>query len=506
MQEYRYRINEIRLNIKEDEDLILDKLAKKVGLEKSAIKDLEIVRKSIDARHKNDIKLVYSIDFSTGKKLNLPKSPDRTYLFPKAELDKNAKIAIVGFGPAGIFAGLALAQMGYRPLIFERGRDVDQRTLDVEDFWKRGNLNEESNVQFGEGGAGAFSDGKLTTNIRDKRIGKVLSELVKAGGPKEILYKHKAHIGTDLLKGVVKNIRQEIIKLGGRVYFSHKLKDIYLEEANKSLKRIIVEKDKRDYEIPCDKLILALGHSARDTFKLLKEKGFDMEQKNFSMGLRIQHPQDLINKAQYGDPGLSEILGPAEYKLNCKTDENRGVYTFCMCPGGEIILSSSKSGTLVSNGMSYHKRDGQYANSGLLVDVRKSDFPSDDVLAGIYLQESVEKRAYELARRYDLLESSIREFHMSDLSRALPDFVVRNISYALPILSKMLEGFSGKEALLKGPETRSSSPVRIIRDKNYEANIKNIYPIGEGAGYAGGIMSAAVDGIRVAESIASRGE
>lgn len=504
MQEHRYRINEIRLNIREDESILIDKVAKKIRINKSDIKDLQIVRKSIDARNKKDIKFVYCLEFSTSRKLNLDKSPDRNYIFSEARLDKDTRIAIIGFGPAGIFAGLVLAQMGYKPMIFERGNDVDQRTLDVENFWKTGELNEESNVQFGEGGAGTFSDGKLTTNIRDKRIGKVLSELVKAGGPSEILYKHKAHIGTDLLKGVVKNIRKEIIRMGGKVYFSHKFKEVCLDEEKESLESIIVEKDKKDYEIPCDKLILALGHSARDSFRMLKEKGFEMEQKNFSMGLRIQHPQDLINKAQYGEPSLSKILGPAEYKLHCRTSEKRGVYSFCMCPGGEIIVSSSSSKALVSNGMSYHERDGKYANSGLLVDVRKSDFPSEDVLAGIYLQESVEKRAYELAKKYKLLESSVRDFNVSDLKRALPEFVSRNLSEAFPILSKVIEGFDGKEALLKGPETRSSSPVRIFRDENYEANIKNIYPIGEGAGYAGGIMSAAVDGIRAVESIVAK--
>lgn len=501
--EHKYRITEIKLDLKESKEKLKEKISKKAKIKAEDIIDYEIIRESIDARKKPDIKLVYTIDFSTNKKLNLTDAPDRSYIFPTAKLSKDKKIVVVGFGPAGMFASLLLAQMGYRPLVIERGTDVDTRTLDVEAFWKGGPLKEDSNVQFGEGGAGAFSDGKLTTGISDYRIYKVLTELVNFGAPKEILYKHKPHIGTDLLKGVVKNIREEIKRLGGQVLFSTKLTDLVVEK--NTVSKIEVEKNEKKSLIEVDYLILAVGHSARDTFRMLFDKGMNMEQKQFSMGARIEHPQRLINKAQYGDEKLVEILGAADYKLNYKTEAGRGVYSFCMCPGGEVIVASSSQEQLLTNGMSYHARASEFANAALLVDVKKEDFPSKHPLAGVDLQEKYERLAFSIMKEYKLPETNIKEFKNSLLSKCLPDFVVDSILEALPNMGRRIEGFDGEEASLKGPETRSSSPVRFFRDENHMSNIKKLLPIGEGAGYAGGIMSAAIDGLRAAEKLIERG-
>ncbi|MDO5028006.1 MAG: FAD-dependent oxidoreductase [Bacillota bacterium] len=495
----KYRINEIKLKLNESEKLLKEKIAKKAGIRATDIEEISLVRKSIDARKKPDIKLVYTIDFKTKRKLKLDLAPDRTYRWPKENLAKDKKVIVVGFGPAGIFAGLVLAQRGYKPLIIERGQDVDQRTKDVEAFWAGGPFKDESNVQFGEGGAGAFSDGKLTTGISDSRIQKVLEELVNFGAPEEILYKHKPHVGTDILKNVVKNIRKEIISLGGQVCFGTRLVDIKLEEDQ--VRSILVQDQEGTRDLAVDHLILALGHSARDTFSMLYDRNLAMEQKQFSMGLRIEHPQELIDKAQYGDPGLAEILGPAEYKLSTRTKEGRGVYSFCMCPGGQVILSTSGTGQVLTNGMSYHARDSKFANAALLVDVRKEDFPSDHPLAGCQLQDHYERKAYQLMAAYKIPTTPIKDFKGSTLSHCLPDFVVDSIIEALPSLGRKLQGFDNPESILKGPETRSSSPVRFLRDSNFRSNIKNLYPIGEGAGHAGGIMSAAVDGLRAAEKV-----
>lgn len=498
----KYRISEIKLDLKEDKSKILDKLAKKAKISQNQIRDYTIVRESIDARKKPDIKLVYTVDFETDRALKLNPAPDLKYIEPEKVLEKDKKIMVVGFGPAGIFAGLTLAQMGYNPIIIERGTDVDTRTQDVESFWKGGPLKEESNVQYGEGGAGAFSDGKLTTGISNYRIHKVLNELHKHGGPEEILYKHKPHVGTDLLKGIVKNIRQEIISLGGQVRFSTKLVDFNVQDDN--ITSVKLETNHGIEELQVDEIILAIGHSARDTFRMLYDKGLTMDQKQFSMGFRIEHPQEMINKSQYGDPEIAKILGAADYKLSYRTkEENRGVYTFCMCPGGEVIKSSSSKGQVLSNGMSYHARDSKFANSALLVDVRKTDYESDHPLAGMFLQEKVEAKAYELSDNFSLLEADVASFEGSDLYKVLPEFISKSIIEVLPALGRKLKGFDGPKARFKGPETRSSSPVRFFRDENYRANIKNIHPCGEGAGYAGGIMSAAVDGIMVAEKIIS---
>lgn len=498
----RYRISELKIQLNETPDVLPFKIAKKLRIPENSIQDLVLVRESIDARKKNDIKKVYTVDFSVNKKLKLEKAPDRTYQFPKRRLPMNAKIVIVGFGPCGMFCGLLLAQMGYKPVIIERGCDVETRTNDVETFWKDGILKKNSNVQFGEGGAGAFSDGKLTTGINDPRIYKVLTSLHAFGAPEDILYKQKPHIGTDVLKNVVKTLREEIIRLGGQVLFSHQLTGIHY--ANDQLQGIDVQTDNGVEEWPCDKLVLAMGHSARDTFTMLHDVGLRMEQKRFSIGTRIEHPQTLIDESQYGDAAIASILGPAEYKLNARTKSGRGVYTFCMCPGGEVILASSDEGLVLSNGMSYHARDLEFANSGLLVDVYTEDFESEHPLAGMYFQERYERKAYERMQKYALPETTVQDFKTSVLAECLPPFAVDAICEALPMMGKKLKGFDAPNAKLKGPETRSSSPVRMPRDEQFESNIKGVYPGGEGAGFAGGIMSAAVDGIKIAEHIVMR--
>jgi len=533
-----YRIHQIKLDLKEPVDRIPDKILKKIGGRDLFIKEWDIVKESIDARDKNAIKKVYSVDFSVGSrknhkknlripsegKLKLEIAPDMTYKMAETREDAkklNQRPVVVGLGPAGLFCGFILAKAGYKPLIIERGKDVDRRKDDVDRFWETGELNTESNVQFGEGGAGTFSDGKLTTGIKDVRIRKMLEEMVKAGAPKDILYKQKPHIGTDVLRTVVKNIRNEIIKLGGNVMFETCLEDIHYEE-NK-LKSITVRDNVHDTckLLECDVMVLAIGHSARDTFRMLKDSEVEMMQKPFSIGMRIEHPQDVIDIAQYGRPARELGLPVAEYKINhrCAADgpaEGRGVYTFCMCPGGHVITASSQEGGVVTNGMSYHDRDSGTANSALLCDVRTSDFGSDDVLAGVYFQEKYEQLAFEAGgRNYKAPKSTWGEFRDGSegaqaVLSCLPEFTAAAFREAMPHLGRKLKGFDADDSVVTAVEARSSSPVRFVRNESYVGRLTGMnegevltgfYPCGEGAGYAGGITSAAVDGIRVAEAI-----
>ncbi len=494
-----YRIHEIKIGIDDSWDVIPGKIAKKIGIKNLKVQDFNVVKESIDARDKKNIRRSLTVDFACNKKLNLPIAPDMTYEFSEQRYDKSKRPVIVGFGPCGMFAALVLAQMGYKPIVLERGKSVDQRTEDVHKFWETGELDENSNVQFGEGGAGTFSDGKLTTGIKDKRIRKVLEEFVNFGGPKDILYKHKAHIGTDVLKNVVKNIRKEIIRLGGDVRFSSQVKDILTEKDK--ITGVVVENYNNTYKINCDKVVFAIGHSARDTFAMLYEQGVEMNQKPFSIGVRIEHPQEIINIAQYGSNEIAKKLGAAEYKLNYRCKNGRGVYTFCMCPGGVVVMASSSKGQVVTNGMSYRARDGKFANSGLLVDVRVEDFQSDHPLAGVWFQEKYERKAFEISGGYNFPTCRWDDFRNSDIAKCLPDFAVESICEALPEMGKKLKGFDMPDAVMKGVETRSSSPVRFKRDENMNSNIVGLFPAGEGAGYAGGIVSAAVDGIKIAEKI-----
>lgn len=519
----RYRIHQIKLNIDDDHSVFEKAVKKKLKRRDIKLSDITIVKESIDARKKPDVKLVYSLDFSCDEKLPLDEAKVQDYDVlmadrmdacrkKAAELDAAGEVkrpVIAGFGPCGMFAGLLLAQAGMKPIVIERGQAVEDRMKSVQQFWDGGRLDPESNVQFGEGGAGTFSDGKLTTGVKDMRIGKVLREFVAAGADEDILYKQKPHIGTDRLVDIVRNIRKQIEELGGEVRFSTRLEDLAVEydeltgtdnmTQGRKLKAVVTNKG----IIETDTLILAIGHSARDTFEMLLENKLPMEQKPFSIGVRIEHPQELINRAQYGDPELAEKLGAADYKLNHRCENGRGVYTFCMCPGGHVINASSEAGTAVTNGMSNSGRDSYYANSGLLVDVRPEDFGSDHPLAGVEFQRKYERLAYEMGEGANpkSVYGKFRTDKNDKVRCSLPEFAAESIIEAMPYLGKKLKGFDSGDAVLTAVETRSSSPVRIRRGEDMQTSIAGVYPAGEGPGYAGGIMSAAVDGIKAAEMI-----
>lgn len=505
-----YRIHEIKCTLKEDISVIPDKIMRRMS--KAAgdftISDWKIRKESIDARDKGDILRVYTIDFDGEGSLDPStiKGIEEVVVKPAPQLkigskELNSPPVIIGFGPCGLFAALTLAEMGYAPIVYERGASMDQRVKDVKDFWENGILNEESNVQFGEGGAGTFSDGKLTSGIKDNRIQKVLKEFVDAGGGEDLLYKQKPHIGTDILRSVVVTLREKIIRLGGQVNFNSKVTDIFTDDNGITA----VEINGFD-KVDCNVIILAMGHSARDTQKMLLKKGLNMEQKPFSMGLRIEHPQELINKSQYGAVAM-DVLGPAEYKLSHKCKNGRGVYTFCMCPGGHVICASSDKNRLVTNGMSHRKRSSGKANSGILVDLRPEDYPSDSPLAGVELQIEVEEKAFiATGSSYKLPKCTYKELKErkglgAAIGDCLPTFVIDSILEAMPNFGRKIRGFDKENSVFYGVETRSSSPVRLVRDQGYEGSIKGLYPGGEGAGYAGGIMSASIDGIRIGEEV-----
>ncbi len=532
-----YRIHQIKLRPEQSRELLPQKIMKKLGRSDLIIKDWKIARESIDARDKKNIYLVYSVDFvcvykknpkkearlASDGKLRLEITPDETYRFPETEPDARKLMhrpVVIGFGPAGMFCALILAQAGYRPLVLERGQCVEKRTQSVRRFWETGVLNPQSNVQFGEGGAGTFSDGKLTTGTKDPRISKVLAELAKAGAPEDILYKQKPHVGTDILREVVKNIRNEIISLGGEVRFSSLASDLLVETTAEGSKISAVRIKQIDDMGNCigeeiletEVCVLAPGHSARDTFRMLRSKGIFMRKKPFSIGVRIEHPQEVIDRAQYGAPADEAGLPPADYKINHRCENGRGVYTFCMCPGGEVIVASSQEGGVVTNGMSYRDRASGVANSALLCDVRTTDFGSEDVLSGVEFQKKYERLAFiNGGGDYKPPRSTwgeLRDGRAPDVENSLPAFATEAFREAMPYLGRKIKGFDDDNAILTAVETRSSSPVRIIRDENMCAQIgdedaamplEGLFPCGEGAGYAGGITSAAVDGIRIAE-------
>lgn len=509
----RYRIEQIKLRPGQPKDLLADAVRKKLRRRDLEIRDLKILRESIDARRKPDVRLVYTVSFECGEALDLPEARERTYRppFAKEELRAAADVSfprpvVAGYGPAGMFAALVLARWGLRPVIVERGQPVDDRVRTVEEFWRTGRLDPESNVQFGEGGAGTFSDGKLTTNAKDIRNGFILETFAAAGADPEILYRQKPHIGTDRLRGIVKNIREETRGLGGTFLFSTRLTDVVIGDGG-ALEGVVLRDAGTGEEtvMRTDRLILATGHSAADTFGMLHERGVAMEQKPFSVGVRIEHPQAMIDEAQYGDPELAKLLGPAEYKLNHRCADGRGVYTFCMCPGGRVINSASEETGVVTNGMSLSGRDSGTANSGLLVDVRTEDFGSDHPLAGIWFQREHEQRALRAAGSMpDMPKTTYGRFRADreDIVRAcLPEFAGDAIAEAMPHLGRRLRGFDRDDSVLTGVETRSSSPVRITRDAGGMSSVPGIMPAGEGPGYAGGIMSAAADGIRIAEKL-----
>lgn len=517
MRQNTYRIHQIKIGMNESKGDIPRKIIQRIGNKNLILTDVEIIKESIDARDKKDIKFVYSVDFRAvtrqnprqfvtipkTKKNGLEDAPDMRYQEVSAgDMEMKHRPVIVGFGPCGMFAGLILAKRGYAPVILERGNKVEQRVEDVENFWKNGILNTESNVQFGEGGAGTFSDGKLTTGIKDVRIRKVLKEFVKAGADEDILYKQKPHIGTDVLRTVVKNIRETIIENGGEIHFGAKMTELVVED--RGVKGVVYEQNGERHTLETEDVILAIGHSARDTFRYLFEKGVKMTQKPFSIGVRIEHPQSLIDRAQYGD---TKGLPPAEYKLSHRCENGRGVYTFCMCPGGEVVMASSMENAVVTNGMSNRNRDSGTANSALLVDVRVEDFGSTHPLAGVEFQEKYERLAFENGgRTYKAPTTTWGAFRdqkpeAEAVENSLPAFAAEAMREAMPFLGRKIKGFDADDAKMTAVETRSSSPVRFPRNENMEGTFTGLYPAGEGTGHAGGITSAACDGIKAAEKI-----
>ncbi len=527
---YRYTVSGLKLDVNKwleagyDDnrearivDFLKGQLSKKLGISKDKLFDLQLIKESIDARKKDNINFTYTVDFSLGftaKKLK--EAPKRVYEdVPYGSEACQHRPLVVGFGPCGMMAALLLAERGFKPIVIERGKSVDKRAEDVERFWNERILDENSNVQFGAGGAGTFSDGKLTTGIKDLRIRKVLKDFVELGAPKDILYKGKPHIGTDVLREVVKNLEKRITSLGGRILYSTCFEHMeFGTDGQLNAIEAIDIKSGEKIKILCNELILAIGHSARDTFSNLYNQGVVMEQKPFSIGVRIEHPQEIIDMAQYGSTG---ILPPADYKLNHRCENGRGLYTFCMCPGGHVIMAASKDKTVVTNGMSNRSRDSGVANSGLLCDVRTSDFGSDHALAGVEFQERYERLAFENGGgNYLPPKCTWKEFkgkgdNSVRVKNSLPEFAVDAILEAMPNLGRKLKGFDMDEAVFTAVETRSSSPVRFHRNESMEGYIdsadnervllKGFYPCGEGAGYAGGIISAACDGIKAAETI-----
>lgn len=530
------RLNNIKLPLSYTNKQVLSAAAQKLGIPQTQITSCEVVKRSVDARKKQDVCFVVTLELA----LKNPKDEARIiarlnpsvgalaepYAPPVFHRIANAprfRPVIVGFGPAGLFAALTLAQAGACPVVLERGQDVDTRTKDVQAYWRSGAkaFSPRSNVQFGEGGAGTFSDGKLNTGTKDPRAEHVLRTFVQFGAPADILVNAKPHIGTDHLAHTVKSIREEIIALGGEVRFGARVTQLVRKDGK--ICAVRYEEHAGEYEIPCEQVILAIGHSARDTFSMLYENQFLLIQKPFSIGARIEHPQSLINRAQYGDFAAHPALGAADYKLFLHLPNGRGVYTFCMCPGGTVVAAASEPDSVVTNGMSIHARDGENANSALLVGVEPSDFGSDHPLAGMFMQQEIERRAYVLGggngfapcqlvgdllagRASTALGCVCPSYRPGvtpcDLHELFPSFIVDSMREALPLLGRRLRGFDMPDAVLTAPESRSSSPVRIPRgDDLVSVDCEGLYPCGEGAGYAGGITSAAVDGVRCAEAI-----
>ncbi|MGV0963663.1 MAG: NAD(P)/FAD-dependent oxidoreductase [Polynucleobacter sp.] len=528
------RITELRLPISHAPEALEEAILKRLGIQAQDLIRVDVFKRSYDARKNVALAFIYTVDLSVKDEEKLLKqfandihvrpSPDTSYHFvANASQVKGARFerpVVIGFGPCGIFAALVLAQMGFKPIVLERGKPVRERTQDTWGLWRKNILNPESNVQFGEGGAGTFSDGKLYSQIKDpKSYGrKVIAEFIKAGAPEEIRYVAKPHIGTFRLVGVVERMRQEIIELGGEIRFSQKV--IGFDIQNDQIAGVKIQGQP---DLPANHVVLALGHSARDTFEALHAAGVYMEAKPFSVGFRIEHPQSLIDKARLGPHAGNELIGAADYKLVHHAKNGRAVYSFCMCPGGTVVAATSEPNRVVTNGMSQYSRNERNANAGIVVGITPEDYPGGP-LAGIEFQRALESKAYELGgSTYEAPGQLVGDFlagkpstdfgsvmpsykpgvHLTDLADALPSYAIEAIREAIPAFEKQIKGFSMKDAVLTGIETRTSSPLRITRGANFQSlNIKGLYPAGEGAGYAGGILSAGVDGIKVAEAVA----
>lgn len=525
------RLNEIKLPLDHPESALPEAILKKLGIAAADLRNYTIFKRSYDARKKNAIMLVYIVDVETTQEKALLQrfkkdphvnlTPDTTYrLVAQASATAAERPIVIGTGPCGMFAGLLLAQMGFRPILLERGKSVRDRSFDTFGFWLKKRLNPESNAQFGEGGAGTFSDGKLYSQVRDpKHYGrKVLTELVNAGADPEILYINKPHIGTYRLVKIVQNLRATITALGGEVRFQCRVEDIDIQQGQVRGVRLA----NGEY-LASRQVVLAVGHSARDTFQMLHERGVYIEPKPFSIGFRIEHPQSLIDQCRFGEHAGHERLGAADYKLVHHCGNGRSVYSFCMCPGGKVVAAASEPGRLVTNGMSEYARDESNANSAIVVGITPADYPAGP-LGGIDLQRSLEERAFALGGgTYEAPGQLVGDFlaqrpstafgtvypsykpgvHLGDLSTSLPEYAIAAIREAIPAFDQQIHGFAMADAVLTGVETRTSSPIRIKRNEQYQSlNTIGLYPAGEGAGYAGGILSAGIDGIKVAEAVA----